>query len=71
MRHLDELEDLYLAEQRVIEHRASGQSAVSLAELDGDQRRHNYPTDLCQQQKPKKQITDPREPPEREAIVFM
>jgi len=32
-RHLDELEDLYLAEQRVIEHRASGQSAVSLADL--------------------------------------
>lgn len=32
-RHLDELEDLYLAEQRVIEHRASGEAAVSLAEL--------------------------------------
>ena len=32
-RHLDELEDLYLAEQRVIEHRASGQTTVGLAEL--------------------------------------
>lgn len=38
-RHLDELEDIYPAEQRLVKHRASGENTVSLAQL-----MHEYAT---------------------------
>jgi RHH-type rel operon transcriptional repressor/antitoxin RelB len=39
-RHLDKLEDIYLAEQRLVEHRASGDKTISLAQL-----MHEYAAD--------------------------